>query len=429
MEKIVLDEMTYKVAKKKKNCIYASYENMLEGIKAKDKVLITMGSKKKKVKVKNTYEANSLEELKTLLNKKAKHLYPTNLEDKKEKVYAIEFKSSLKLIRKLLFLLLIVIVLLLGITTIKIKVKDYHTKKSLEEINKIKETEISYVFIEINPKVLLELKGDVVINRACLNEDCLTIFDHLEIQNKNLEQAVDILYQKAKEKGMNVTNGVKVSSTNSKIEEKLPKKDYITYHKIDKEEEQKRLTEVLDNQEIVNSDHKKSYQEELLEAYKKDKDYGKIYTCSINNNDLSCYITDDFYHELGEESETIPDMISQFDKVINLMAVFDKFGIKYTTTGIEGAEIIGYDKLVLDKIYVNGDYRSWGNVSIKKDSISINGGVENQSFSSAKAAISLDDYDLGEAGMYGYDYHVLPLNKLNLIDSSYRANDVIALDA
>ena len=117
-------------------------------------------------------------------------------------------------------------------------------------------------------------------------------------------------------------------------------------------------------------------------------------------------------------------MLLQFDKVINFMALLDKFNIQYTTSGIEGAEVIGLDKITLDQIYVNGAYRSWGNISISSNSISVDGSG-NASTTADGAVIQLDDYDLGEAMMYGYDYHVLPLNKLNLVDCSYNASDVI----
>lgn len=141
---------------------------------------------------------------------------------------------------------------------------------------------------------------------------------------------------------------------------------------------------------------------------------------------MSCYITDEFYHILGEDTFSLEDRLNQFDKIIEFMAVLDKFGIDYTTSGIEGAEIIGLDKITLNKIYINGDYRSWGNGTVSGISISSGGQTTGETTSfSFTASILLDDYDLGEAMMYNYDYHVLPLNKLNLIDSSYEKSDVI----
>ncbi len=171
---------------------------------------------------------------------------------------------------------------------------------------------------------------------------------------------------------------------------------------------------------------KKSYNEELLEVYQSDNAYGEVYTCSIEDDKMSCYITDEFYHILGEDTFSLEDRLNQFDKIIEFMAVLDKFGIDYTTSGIEGAEIIGLDKITLNKIYINGDYRSWGNGTVSGISISSGGQTTGETTSfSFTASILLDDYDLGEAMMYNYDYHVLPLNKLNLIDSSYEKSDVI----
>lgn len=427
MKKIILDGITYKTVKKRKKCIYASYENITLDIEPKASILVASDSKEKKAKVVNTYQSKNLEELKTNLGKNAKNIYPKNLEDKNEEIYAIEFKSSFKIMRKILLLVLLIILLFLGIHFTKVKMKEHQTNQTLKEINKVKTNEISYVFIEINPKMVVELKGNIVIDHACLNEDCMTVFESLEIKNKDLEQVINTLYNKAKEEGIDVTAGVSVSSTNASIKEKLEKIDYVIYQQINKEEEQKLMTEVVDHKEIINSNHKKSYNEELLEAYKKDKDYGNTYTCSINNNELSCYITEEFYNKLGKDTESISDVLALVDQTIDLMSVFDKFGIKYTTTGVEGAELIGLDKMILDKIYLNGDYRSWGNGSISSNTISMDGGSSNGIVSSYKASICLDNYDLGDAGMLDYDYHVLPLNKLNLVDSSYRDSDVITL--
>ncbi len=428
MKKIILDDITYKTIKKKKKCIYASYENITEGIHSEDQVIVATDAKEKKVKVLNIYQAENLEKLKSKLKKKAKYIYPKDLEEKNEDIYAVEFKSSFKIIRKLLLILLLAILLFLGINCIKIKMKEAQTNRALKEINQVKTNEISYVFIEINPKIVIEFKGNKAVNYACLNEDCMTVFDNMELVDKELEQVVDTLYQKAKDKGIDVTKGVNVSSINEKIKEKVKNIEYVTYIKIEREEEQKLINEVINHKEIINSSHKKSYNEELLEAYQKDKDYGKTYTCNINHDELSCYITDQFYDKLGKDYNSLSDVLLQIDEIVNLMAVFDKFGIKYTTTGIEGAELIGLDKLVLDKIYLNGEYRSWGNGSISSNTISMDGGSSNDYVRSYKASIRLDSYDLGEAGMYGTGYHVLPLHKLNLVDSSYSESDVMILN-
>ena len=425
MRKIILDEQTFKIFKKKRRFIYASYDNIIENINAKDKVLVSSGTKDKKRKVIKTYEANNLDELKNILAKKTKYLYLNNLENKQYKVYAIEFKKRLNIIFKI-FLIFILLIVSFGLFYLaRVQIRNYSTNKIIEEINSVKENEISYVFIEINPKIVLEVKGDVIINQSCLNEDCLNVFNDIEIQNKSIEEAVDILYNSAKEKGIDVTNGVKVSSTNTNLKEKVENIEYSTYQNISKEEEKELITEVIDDTSINYTENQKSYNEELLEVYQSDSAYGDIYTCSIENDELSCYITNEFYNILGDDPSSLDSMLYQFDRIIEFMAVLDKFGIDYTTSGIEGAEIIGLDKITLNKIYINGDYRRWGNGTIAGTSVSSDGQITDKSSFSYKASILLDDYDLGEAMLYNYDFHVLPLNKLNLIDSSYDESDVI----
>ncbi len=48
MKKIILDDITYKTIKKKKKCIYASYENITEGIHSEDQVIVATDAKEKR---------------------------------------------------------------------------------------------------------------------------------------------------------------------------------------------------------------------------------------------------------------------------------------------------------------------------------------------------------------------------------------------
>ena len=422
MQEIKLDLENFKNIKKKKKCIYVTNDNITDYINSNNKVLLVTENKNQKRKVKRTYEAKNIMELKEKLGKKVKYLYPSDI-DNNNLVYAIEFKRKINIFIFIFLGILLVIFMLLMLNLIKIKISNYNTNKLIEEINTVKENEISYVFVEINPKIVLEFEGDKVIDKSCLNEDCITTFNDLDLENKNINETIDILYNKAKDSGFDTSN-VTISSANPSIEEKVANIEYSTYQNINKEEEKELMNEVIDNTSISNSDNKLNYNEELLEVYKSDSAYGSIYTCSIENNDLACYITEDFYQELSRDTISLNEMLLQFDKVINFMALLDKFNIQYTTSGIEGAEVIGLDKITLDQIYVNGAYRSWGNISISSSSISVDGSG-NASTTADGAVIQLDDYDLGEAMMYGYDYHVLPLNKLNLVDCSYNASDVI----
>ena len=422
MQEIKLDLENFKNIKKKKKCIYVTNDNITDYINSNNKVLLVTENKNQKGKVKRTYEAKNITELKEKLGKKVKYLYPSDI-DNNNLVYAIEFKRKINIFIFIFLGILLVIFMLLMLNLIKIKISNYNTNKLIEEINTVKENEISYVFVEINPKIVLEFEGDKVIDKSCLNEDCITTFNDLDLENKNINEAIDILYNQAKDSGFDTSN-VTISSANPSIEEKVANIEYSTYQNINKEEEKELMNEVIDNTSISNSDNKLNYNEELLEVYKSDSAYGSIYTCSIENNDLACYITEDFYQELSRDTISLNEMLLQFDKVINFMALLDKFNIQYTTSGIEGAEVVGLDKITLDQIYVNGAYRSWGNISISSNSISVDGSG-NASTTADGAVIQLDDYDLGEAMMYGYDYHVLPLNKLNLVDCSYKASDVI----
>ncbi len=68
---------------------------------------------------------------------------------------------------------------------------------------------------------------------------------------------MNILYNRAKEKGIDVTNGVKAYSTNTNIQEKIENIEYSTYQNISKEEEKELIAEVIDDSSINYTENKK----------------------------------------------------------------------------------------------------------------------------------------------------------------------------
>src|SRR5699024_8101822 len=233
---------------------YVTNDNITNHINSNDKVLLITENKSQKRTVKRTYEAKNITELKEKLGKKVKYLYPNNI-DNNNLVYAIEFKRKINIFIMILLGILLVIFMLLMLNLIKIKISNYNTNKLIEEINTVKENEISYVFVEINPKIVLELEGDKVINKYCLNEDCITTFNDLDLEKKNINETIDILYNQAKDSGFDTSN-VTISSANPSIEEKVANIEYSTYQNINKEEEKELMNEVIDNTSISNSDNK-----------------------------------------------------------------------------------------------------------------------------------------------------------------------------
>lgn len=48
-------------------------------------------------------------------------------------------------------------------------------------------------FVEINPHLLLNVKDNKVMKTVCLNEDCKKIYNDLSLENKNINEGIDII--------------------------------------------------------------------------------------------------------------------------------------------------------------------------------------------------------------------------------------------
>ncbi len=407
MKKIILDEVTYKKVRKRKKCIYVSKENIIEDIDKK--VIISNGTKEKKVKVKNKYELDNFDILKNRLGKKTKFIRPLDIKNDDKKIYVIEFKHSLKLFRKIILFFFILGLLYIG----KINLDRYNHQKFLSNLQKTKQDEISYVIVEINPRLLIELKGNQINNFTCLNEDCKNVFNAVDIKDKAINDAIETLYDTARDKGINVNNGVKIFSQNEKIKEKVDNISYVTYEKITEEIENKYKNEIIDEKEQEYFNNEKSYAEKLFETYKKDKDYGKNYTCNFDNGKLECYITTKLFQKIGQPQD-LTNLLEILDGYQELMKVCDKFDILYKSSGVEGGELLGIDKVYLSSMYISGSYRTVTNFSYGNNE--------------CNGCINMSNGNMGDTLLEGNHFYVLPLNKLNLVNGTYKTGDIRMLD-
>lgn len=198
--------------------------------------------------------------------------------------------------KKKLFLIIILVFLIpllsfFGYRFISNKIEDIKAEKFYNNISEIAEERTNYVFVEINPSFVLTLKGSKVSDVACLNDDCIGIYNDIDVKGKSINDSIDNLYSISKEKGFDTSDGVKVkTSDNVSIESK----DYITIEYIDTTKEKELLNEIKNNEEIKNVSND-DYYSKLWEELKKDPNYDDVYTCNMNDNkELKCYIKDDF---------------------------------------------------------------------------------------------------------------------------------------
>ena len=237
--------------------------------------------------------------------------------------------------KKKLFIIIILIVsipllLFFGYRFISNKIDEANTKKFSGIINEVSKERTDYVFVEINPSFVLTIRDNKVSDVACLNDDCISIYNDIDVKGKNLNDSIDNIYNTSKEKGFDTSNGVKVkTSDNVSIESK----DYITIEYIDATKEKELLNEVKNNEEIKNVSND-DYYSKLWEELKKDSDYDNVYSCHMNVNELECYIKDDFIIA-EKEINGMDDSIAAYPKIQSRLErieqVFKKFKINVST--------------------------------------------------------------------------------------------------
>jgi len=211
-------------------------------------------------------------------------------------------------VKKILLIILLIIVLLVvlffGYRFIKNKIDEKNAEKYSKIVNDVNKDKVSYVFVEINPHLVLTIKDNKVNDIACLNDDCLSIYKDLDVKGKDLDSSIDVIYNVSKEKGFDTSNGIKLSSTDTI---NIKNKENITIEYIDTIKEKELLNDVKNNEtikEVSNGD----YYTRLWNELKKDKDYGNVYTCNMNDNkELECYIT----LETGINNDSDYDMIDR----------------------------------------------------------------------------------------------------------------------
>lgn len=330
-----------------------------------------------------------------------------NKEADKE-VLGVEIQPKKKIIRRILFVILAIILLSTLILAIKNITLDMKTDKLKNEIEKVSEDKVTYVIIEINPKIILELKNNRVVKTGCLNDDCKKIYTDIDVKNKDLKSTIDLLYNTAKESNIDTSKGVSISSTDPIIEKETKELEYVNYKKINQEEEQNYISQVLDNNEIKNQVSKENYHQEILKTYQTDPNYGYLYTCNIKNSELECYITESFADRILTEL-TLTNIYFFIGQNKQLMSIFDKFNISYKTTGIEGKDFTN--------VSVSEIYNEHVNYPI------ISKSCYNNNCYDKYHIILYDKEDSLDLVM-----KILPISKINLVNLKYDAKDAIILN-
>lgn len=329
-------------------------------------------------------------------------------------------KGRLKKILLIILLVIVFIVLLfLAYRFISNKLDEANAEKMRNIISEVNKEKISYVFVEINPSFVLTVKDNKVSAVACLNDDCVSVYNDIDVKDKNINESIDNLYNISKQKGFDTSNGVKVkTSDNINIESK----DYITVEYIDTTKEKELLNEVKNNEEIKNVSNDDCYST-LWEELKKDPKYDDVYTCNMNDNkELECYIildtgiNEDKDYDVSIENGLLNDIfMNSSNKILNTLKKFN-FDVRDT------------------KVYIN-------NIEFGYVPLFTASGTPYKNALTARIVDILDDdvcnvfYDpddptsgiIFEGGKCKVEdgFYIIPLNKVNLVNPASSINNMV----
>lgn len=334
--------------------------------------------------------------------------------NKKEVNSNLKKKNKLK--KVLLIILLVMVLAVISFFTfrfIRNKIDEANTKKFSGIINEVSKERTDYVFVEINPSFVLTVRDNKVSDVACLNDDCISIYNDIDVKGKNLNDSIDNIYNTSKEKGFDTSNGVKVKTSDNVS---IKSKDYITIEYIDATKEKELLNEVKNNEEIKNVSND-DYYSKLWEELKKDPNYDDVYTCNMNDSkELECYIIletginkDSDYDRLGTEEKLQELFGNSQSKIYNTLKKFN-FDVRDNNAYINGIEF-GYVPLFT---FNSTPYRNA--LSAKKIDILDNGVCDYGCAQYENGICQVND------GVY-----IIPLEKVNLVNPTSAANNIITL--
>lgn len=341
---ITLKEEEYKSIKSNRKLINLQLgTDEIKNIQTKDKIKFVCDEKKKKAfkrKVKKLHIYSNLEEIENGVKRSKLGLKKNEKLDsdtfsksdiKKYGVVGIEVKPKVTLMKILLIILCIILACML-LSRVDKFLKRLNVEKVGKQINEVYEEKSGYVFLEINPSMVLSTKGSKVVGVSCINDDCRKMKDDIDVEGMSVTESIENIYNIAGSKGFDTSKGVKVKSSESvKIDKEL---DYVTIEYIPKEEEKTLLADVRDDDSLKVNDND-DYYTTLWNELKKDSRYDEAYTCSMVGERLECHFLEDFIRPIDaliDESSPVTNalQILFFNQITGIKDTLDKFGIENT---------------------------------------------------------------------------------------------------
>ena len=232
---------------------------------------------------------------------------------------------------------------------------------------------------------IAELKNDKVVGVTCNNTDCTLLKYKLHIEGMSLEDAILRIYEVSDKAGYDTSKGVEIYSS-IYLEKTFESYDFIHVNITSKKE----MDKIVDDSEKFDD-----------ETLKKDSDYGKYYTCTLDNDYLDCRFVDNLVLWFEEDFEP-----TKWAKILpNMQGVkrtLEKFGAKVTEKEEFGLSIPLY------KVDINGINYSF--YSKEDDSTVLKdyylGYQKNPDCSYEDDRIKLIDINLADMSVLRMEHHI-----------------------
>lgn len=200
-------------------------------------------------------------------------------------IVGIEFKRKMTF-KRFIKRTILALIILISLVSFKNYLIELNDERINEQITRLNRDRPRYIFADVDAEMILTVMGDKIVEVTCRNDKCLEIDPEEEIRFMEITKGVKYLYEYAAHSGCSYSKGIKLRShENIILGEDL---DFVFREHISLEEEEKLLKEAKERRRLVDI-MGVNYYDLLWKELKKDYQYDKVYSCSMDGGTLKCH--------------------------------------------------------------------------------------------------------------------------------------------
>ena len=340
-------------------------------------------------------------------------------------------KKKTKLFSILFLIILAALAFFVGIKYIDKLLNNLNDAKIAKNIETINKQRTYYVFLKLKPEIVLSIKDKKIEDIGCLNEECLDIYDKLDIRDKDLLIGMEELRKILYHNGIDISNGIEVKYQDLNVD--LSGLSYANIIKISKEERDKLISTIINNDVLRDSatELEKKYNDNLYAQLKQDADYGEVYGCDFENGTLACYIKEEiaFYDLNTDPVNAVKDMLlTASSNMEGIERVLNKFGVE--TNGYTENYIFRYP---IENITIDGakySYTFGSTYAEKLNGVNETASMRSENMTySAKISCNEKSFKLTKLNLLDIlsesNYNIIPIYVEEKGSSAYECGDAI----